>query len=85
MPAGLTTALVDGLSQDPAILAAADREIDDLLKALPKELRQLLGQTDTATAAARDDLLSQGVAEVLARLGSPDLGNSDLGNPDQAA
>ena len=82
--AGLTTALVDGLSQDPAILAAADREIDDLLKALPKELRQLLGQTDTATAAARDDLLSQGVAEVLARLANPDLANPDLGTPDLA-
>ncbi len=68
--AGIAAEAVAGLAQDPAILAAADREIDDLLKALPKELRMLLGQSDAATAAARDDLLALGVAEVLARLGS---------------
>lgn len=74
MPSGLLAGIaqdaVAGLSQDPAILAAADREIDDLLKALPKELRTLFGQDGVATAKARDDLLNLGVAEVLARLGS---------------
>ena len=72
LPDGLTTDLVAGLAQDPAILAAADHAIDDLLKALPKELRLLLGASATDTAAARDDLMAQGVAEVLARLGPPD-------------
>ena len=70
MPGGLTAEIVQGLPQDPAILAAADREIDELLKALPKELRTLLGDSDADTAAARDRLLARGVAEVLARLGS---------------
>ena len=70
VPGGLTAEIVEGLPQDPAILAAADREIDDLLKALPKELRSLLGDSDADMAEARDTLLAQGVAEVLARLGS---------------
>lgn len=69
LPPDLIATILEGLPQDPAIQAAASREIDDLIRALPKELRGLLGQSDAETAAARDALLAEGVAEVLAHLG----------------
>jgi hypothetical protein len=50
------------------VLTEADALIDTLLKALPRDLRALLGHDPTAQNAARDALLREGAAEVLAHL-----------------
>jgi exonuclease SbcD len=68
LPADLMVLVLGSLPQDPAIQAAADREIDELIKALPRELRGILGDDDAALAQARDGLLADGIAEVIARL-----------------
>jgi DNA repair exonuclease SbcCD nuclease subunit len=68
LPPDLSAMILQGLPADPGVLAAADREIDDLVKALPKELRGMLGQDAAAQSTARDALLADGIAQVLARL-----------------
>src|SRR5690606_33521506 len=54
-----------------AVQAEAEAVFDALLKALPRELRGMLGQDPEALAASRDALLREGAAEVLAHLDRP--------------
>ncbi len=50
------------------VLTEADALIDALVKVLPRELRGIVGDDPEAQAAARDALLRDGAAEVLAHL-----------------
>ena len=64
---------VEAMTTPPAtppgpVLTEADALIDALLKALPKELRSLLGDDPAAQNTARDALMREGAAEVLAHL-----------------
>lgn len=52
----------------PAVAAEAAEAADLLLRALPRELRDILGNDAGTVAGARDALLREGAAEVLARL-----------------
>lgn len=52
----------------PALGAKAEGIVAEVLKALPRDLRDLLGGDDGAEAAARAALLAEGAALVLARL-----------------
>lgn len=52
----------------PALDAKAEGIVAEVLKALPRDLRDLLGGDDGAEAAARAALLAEGAALVLARL-----------------
>ena len=67
LPDDLAAALA-GLAADPAIRAQADQAIDDVLKALPRDLRGMLGDDPASVAAARDALLRDGAALVLSHL-----------------
>ena len=55
-------------SPPAAIQAEADAVIEALAKALPRELRGMLGDDPATQAALRDALLQEGAAEVLAHL-----------------
>ena len=60
---------IAGMGSPPAaIQAEADAVIEALAKALPRELRGMLGDDPATQAALRDALLQEGAAEVLAHL-----------------
>ncbi|MFP5511068.1 MAG: exonuclease SbcCD subunit D [Alphaproteobacteria bacterium] len=60
---------IAGMGSPPAaIQAEADAVIEALAKALPRELRGMLGDDPATQAALRDTLLQEGAAEVLAHL-----------------
>lgn len=52
----------------PALVAQAEGLVAEVLKALPRDLRDLLGADDAAQGEARAALLAEGAALVLARL-----------------
>lgn len=62
--------LMDGMADDPAVLAAIEAEMDILIKALPRDagLRDRFGGDPAAQAALRLTLLREGAAEVRAHL-----------------
>jgi len=63
--------VLEDLPQDPGVLAEADRAIAALIQALPPDLRNMLGADAASVAAARDALLRDGAAAVLAALAAP--------------
>lgn len=72
-PLAELTGAVAAMTTPPAtasasVLAEADALIDALIKSLPRDLRDLLGDDPDSQAAARDGLLREGAAEVLAHL-----------------
>lgn len=74
-------ALIDtGALAHPAVTGAAAEVTTDLLRALPRDLRALLGDTPEATGAACAALLREGAAEVLARLAEGE-GGQDADRP----
>lgn len=67
----LATLMQTGALHDPAREAEAAQITEELLRALPRDLRGLFGDTPDATATLRDTLLQEGATEVLARF-APD-------------
>ena len=67
---GALADLADLIAAAPAagLVLEADTVMDDLRKALPRDLRGLLGDTPETMAALRDGLMRDGAAGVLARL-----------------
>lgn len=76
--ADLAALMQGGAQQDPALLGQAAQITEDLLRAMPRDLRPLFGDTPEATAMLRAELLQKGAAEVLARF-APD---ADLAGQD---
>ena len=71
LPDDLARLVLEDLPQDPGVLAEADRAIAALIQALPPDLRNMLGADAASVAAARDALLRDGAAAVLAALAAP--------------
>ncbi|MDP2739744.1 MAG: DNA repair exonuclease [Pseudorhodobacter sp.] len=73
--ADLAGLIETGALASPAVAVAAAEVADELLRALPRELRDLLGNAAETMADHRAALLHDGAAEVLARLmvGSEDV------------
>ncbi|MES2970538.1 MAG: DNA repair exonuclease [Pseudomonadota bacterium] len=67
-PLGDLAQMIGAAAASPAVLAAAMTEVDALLKALPRDLRDLLGTTEADQSDAIAALMEQGADEVLARL-----------------
>ncbi|TDP44101.1 metallophosphoesterase family protein [Zavarzinia compransoris] len=74
LPAELAALIQDELTDAPATLAEADEVIGGLLKSLPPELRDMLGDSQAALAEQRNSLMRAGVATVLALLSGRENG-----------
>lgn len=74
LPAELAALIRGELTDAPATLAEAEEVIGGLLKSLPPELRDMLGDGPAALAEQRDSLVRTGVATVLARLSGQENG-----------
>ncbi|RJF80798.1 DNA repair exonuclease [Oleomonas cavernae] len=68
LPDELASLIRDELVDDPAIRAEADEVLASLVKALPKDIRGMLGDDESSAARQRDALMSEGLQTVLARL-----------------
>ncbi|MDO5648708.1 DNA repair exonuclease [Paracoccus sp. (in: a-proteobacteria)] len=71
LPDELVRTVLDDLPGDPGLAVAMTKAVDDLLRDLPAELRDILGQDETELAARCQELLAHGTPGILARL-TPD-------------
>lgn len=70
LPAELVRTVLEDLPGDPGLAAALDAAARELLRDLPPELRDILGQEGEEMARHCHDLLGRGAPLVLAGLGS---------------
>lgn len=68
LPAELVQTVLTDLSQDPALARALQAAAQELLRDLPAELRDLIGQSEAELAQHCQDLLAGGAPLVLAGL-----------------
>ena len=68
LPAELVQTVLTDLPQDPALARAVQAAAQELLRDLPAELRDILGQNDAELAQHCRDLLARGAPLVLAGL-----------------
>ncbi|MDR7124976.1 DNA repair exonuclease [Pseudotabrizicola sp. 4114] len=71
LPADLVRTVLEDLPQDPALVTALQVAAQELLRDLPPDLRDILGQDEAALAQRCRDLLAQGAPRILAGL-TPD-------------
>jgi len=75
LPHDLVQGVLHDMIDDPGVLAQVEAEVQVIIKALPAELRDMLGEEGEAFSAACHDLLREGTPIVLASLdgeGGPD-------------
>ncbi|WP_370693029.1 exonuclease SbcCD subunit D [Pseudotabrizicola sp.] len=68
LPAELVRVVLEDLPQDPALATALVAAAQDLLRDLPHDLRDILGQDEAALTRRCHDLLAQGAPRILAGL-----------------
>lgn len=68
LPSDLVQTVLMDLQQDPALATALQAAAQELLRDLPPDLRDLLGQSEVELAQRCRDLLAQGAPRVLAGL-----------------
>ena len=72
LPGDLVRMVLEDLPDDPGLRSAIAAAAQDLLRALPSETRDLLGQDEAELARLCQDLLADGTPAILARLTAED-------------
>ena len=68
LPAGLVQSVLQDLPQDPALQAALEAAAQELLRDLPPDLRDLMGEDEASLTARCQELLAEGAPLTLAAL-----------------
>lgn len=74
LPAELVKTVLEEVPQDPAMSVALETAAKELLRDLPSELRDILGQDEETLAAHCRDLMSLGTPRVLSSLTAGEAG-----------
>lgn len=74
LPIELVQTVLNDLPDDPALAAAIMSAAQDLLKDLPPDLRDILGQNEADLAARCAELLTEGTPKILATLTTDEAG-----------